>query len=85
VEGLDAGDRLRAARPAHHREAEAGQHPRRRPADLAEGFGVLDINDILTFANLFNVADPAADLFEDAAFDINDILIFAQEFSAGCP
>lgn len=59
------------------------------PADVAPNFGVLDINDILVFAQRYNAQDPAADYFPEAApngvFDINDVLIFAMAFNAGCP
>lgn len=58
-------------------------------ADYDEAFCVLDINDILMFADSFNSGDPAADLFPpgggDGMFDINDVLVFASAFNQGCP
>lgn len=54
-------------------------------ADTTAAFGVLDINDILTFATSYSLSDPAADLFADGVFDINDVLVFANAFSMGCP
>lgn len=47
--------------------------------------GVLDINDVLVFAALFNAQDPIADFAPDGVFNINDILVFANAFSTGCP
>lgn len=56
------------------------------PADVAEAAGVLDVNDLLVFAEAFNQGDETADLAEAfGVFDINDILAFAQVFNAGCP
>lgn len=54
-------------------------------ADVSAEFGVLDINDVLVFADRFGVLDPVADLTGDGVLNINDVLVFASLFVAGCP
>jgi len=54
------------------------------PADL-DGDGDLDIFDVFTFLNLFNIQDPAADFNNDSVFDIFDVFAFLDAFNAGCP
>lgn len=56
------------------------------PADLAEPFGTLDIDDVLSFLNGFSSGDPSADLAAPfGEFNIDDVLTFLSAFSAGCP
>jgi len=54
------------------------------PADL-DGDGDLDIFDVFTFLNLFNIQDPAADFNNDSVFDIFDVFAYLDSFNAGCP
>jgi len=54
-------------------------------ADLAEPFGVLDFDDVLTFLVAFGGMQPAADLAEPAGvFDFDDVLVFLVAFGGGC-
>ncbi len=55
------------------------------PADLAAPLGVLDVNDILLFLELFGAGDPAADLADaPGVFDIEDVLLFLEIYAGGC-
>ena len=54
-------------------------------ADLAEPFGVLDLQDINAFVAAFTSQDPAGDLNDDGIFDLNDITDFVNAFTGGCP
>lgn len=49
-------------------------------ADL-DANGVLDINDVLTFAQAFNAQGSAGDMDGNGVFDINDVLLFGQSFN----
>lgn len=56
------------------------------PADLAEPFGTLDLDDVVTFVTLFTAGDQRADLAEPIGlFDLADVLAFVTLFNAGCP
>ncbi len=55
------------------------------PADIAEPFGVLDLQDINAFIGGFVAQDPIADLNGDGVFDLQDIAAFTSNFTAGCP
>ncbi|USN99940.1 MAG: hypothetical protein H6810_04565 [Phycisphaeraceae bacterium] len=55
------------------------------PADLAEPFGLLDLDDISGFISAFIGADPAADLNGDGLLDLGDLQVFVTSFLAGCP
>ena len=54
-------------------------------ADIAEPFGVLDLNDVSAFAGGFLSQDPIADVTGDGLFDLDDIGLFIDAFIAGCP
>jgi len=54
-------------------------------ADLAEPFGILDLNDISTFVAAFTTMDPVADIDDSGVFDLTDISLFVGAFTAGCP
>ncbi|USO00054.1 MAG: hypothetical protein H6810_05170 [Phycisphaeraceae bacterium] len=55
-------------------------------ADVAAPFGVLDLVDVVSFAGLFELADPAADLAEPfGVVDITDVSAFVELFLGGCP
>jgi hypothetical protein len=57
-------------------------------ADVAETFGTLDVNDIITFVNAFNASDLLADLSPpsgDGVLNVNDVIEFVNAFNAGCP
>ncbi len=55
-------------------------------ADLAEPFGVLDLQDINAFTIGFISQNPIADIAEPfGVFDLQDIGAFVTAFSAGCP
>lgn len=54
-------------------------------ADLAEPYGILDLNDISAFIAGFTAQDPIADLNGDGIFDLTDINLFVTAFIAGCP
>lgn len=54
-------------------------------ADLAQYWGVLDLQDISAFVNGFVNGQPIADLNGDGVFDLQDINIFITDFLAGCP
>jgi hypothetical protein len=54
-------------------------------ADLAEPFGLLDLNDTLAFVQGFVAMDPVADFDGNGLFDLDDVLAFVQAFLAGCP
>lgn len=56
------------------------------PADVAEPFAVLDVDDVLTFLNAFSAGDSLADIAPPSgSLDIDDVLAFLAAFSAGCP
>jgi hypothetical protein len=46
--------------------------------------GIVDFSDYLEFLNLFDAADPRADLNEDGIVDFSDYLEFLNLFDAGC-
>jgi hypothetical protein len=54
-------------------------------ADLAEPFGLLDLQDIIAFVTAFQAQDPIADFVNDGVFDLLDIVAFVTAFNAGCP
>ncbi|USN98271.1 MAG: hypothetical protein H6810_08790 [Phycisphaeraceae bacterium] len=54
-------------------------------ADLAEPFGLLDLNDVLAFISGFTTQDPIADLDSNGLFDLVDVTTFVSSFLAGCP
>jgi hypothetical protein len=55
-------------------------------ADLAEPFGVLDLQDISVFVTGFTTQDAVADLAAPfGVFDLQDISAFVTNFTAGCP
>lgn len=55
-------------------------------ADVAEPFGTLDIDDVLTFLNAFAAGEALADVAPPTgSFDIDDVLTFLAAFGAGCP
>lgn len=53
-------------------------------ADIAAPIGILDLNDITFFTQLFLTGSLLVDLNEDGLLDLTDIGIFVQEFLAGC-
>ena len=54
-------------------------------ADLAEPFGVLDLQDIGAFVGGFTSQMPIADLDGNGIYDLTDIGLFVSNFTAGCP
>jgi hypothetical protein len=54
-------------------------------ADLAEPFGVLDLNDLNAFVSAFVTGDLLADVTGDGVLDLQDISSFVGAFTAGCP
>lgn len=54
-------------------------------ADLAEPFGVLDLQDVGAFIDGFLGQDPIADLNTDGVFDLADVQAFVGSFVIGCP
>ncbi|MBZ0173028.1 MAG: hypothetical protein K8E66_11645, partial [Phycisphaerales bacterium] len=55
-------------------------------ADIAEPFGILDLNDINAFIAGFLAQDPVADVAAPfGVFDLQDIALFTSEFVSGCP
>lgn len=54
-------------------------------SDLAEPYGVLDLQDLAAFASAFVNQDAAADLTGDSILDLDDIQAFIASFAAGCP
>ncbi|USN98107.1 MAG: hypothetical protein H6810_07910 [Phycisphaeraceae bacterium] len=56
------------------------------PADLAEPFGVLDLQDISAFVAAFVASDPAADIAAPfGVLDLADVNLFITSFVSGCP
>jgi hypothetical protein len=55
------------------------------PADLAEPWGLLDLDDVTAFVTAFMAQDPLADLDGSGVFDLADIVAFVEAFMAGCP
>lgn len=54
--------------------------------DVAEPYGVLDLNDVNTFVGAFVAQDAAADLAAPiGVFDLNDLAAFVNAFNDGCP
>ncbi|MGP1310603.1 MAG: GC-type dockerin domain-anchored protein [Phycisphaerales bacterium] len=54
-------------------------------ADVAEPFGDLDIDDVLTFLSAFAAGSSLADVAPPSGtLDVDDILTFLASFSAGC-
>ncbi|MFI4916566.1 MAG: GC-type dockerin domain-anchored protein [Phycisphaerales bacterium JB060] len=49
-----------------------------------DGDGELTIFDFLSFQNLFDAGDPAADFDGDGSLTIFDFLAFQNAFDAGC-
>lgn len=69
-------------------DLEIGGEPRGAdcPADLAEPFGVLDLQDISTFVAAFTTGDLVADLAAPfGVLDLQDVSAFASSFLSGCP
>ena len=55
-------------------------------ADLAQPFGVLDLNDISAFNTAFTSGDLSVDLAEEfGVLDLRDISAFITAFQSGCP
>lgn len=55
-------------------------------ADLAQPFGVLDLNDIAAFNTAFTSGDLSVDLAEEfGVLDLRDIGAFITAFQNGCP
>jgi hypothetical protein len=55
------------------------------PADLAEPYGVLDLDDVNAFVVAFLAGEPIADLDGDGVFALSDMVAFIEAFLAGCP
>lgn len=53
-------------------------------ADLAEPFGVLDLNDANAFVAGFLAGDSVSDLDQSGTWDLADIALFVAAFQAGC-
>ena len=54
--------------------------------DVAEPYGVLDLNDVNTFVGAFVAQDAVADLAAPiGVFDLNDLAAFVSAFNDGCP
>ncbi len=55
-------------------------------ADLAEPFGVLNLQDVFAYLALFNAQDPAADLAAPfGVLNLQDVFAYLALFNAGCP
>ncbi|USN97880.1 MAG: hypothetical protein H6810_06690 [Phycisphaeraceae bacterium] len=54
-------------------------------ADIAEPFGVLDLQDVQAFVAGFVAGDPIADLTGNGVLDLQDVQLFVSSFVAGCP
>jgi hypothetical protein len=55
-------------------------------ADVAEPFGVLDLDDVQAFIGAFTANDSAADIAEPfGVWDLMDVQAFVGAFNAGCP
>ncbi|MBL4591651.1 MAG: hypothetical protein JKY96_06790 [Phycisphaerales bacterium] len=55
-------------------------------ADLAEPFGVLNLQDVFAYLALFNAQDPAADLASPlGTLNLQDVFAYLALFNAGCP
>ncbi|MEZ6317849.1 MAG: GC-type dockerin domain-anchored protein [Phycisphaerales bacterium] len=54
------------------------------PADL-DGNGVLNLDDIILFADAFVAREPSADIDGNGSYNLDDIILFADAFNAGCP
>lgn len=48
------------------------------------GDGTLDVFDVFSFLDAFNLNRPTADLNNDGVYDIFDVFIFLDLFNAGC-
>lgn len=53
-------------------------------ADIAEPLGVLDLADVVSFANAFTEGQPTADFDQNGIFDLADVSAFVASFLAGC-
>lgn len=54
-------------------------------SDLAEPFGILDLQDITAFVTAFSAAESAADLAApEGVFDLADVVAFVSTFSQPC-
>lgn len=54
-------------------------------ADLADPYGMHDLQDINAFVTGFLGQDPIADVDGNGIFDLQDISVFVSAFLAGCP
>lgn len=54
------------------------------PADIAEPFGVLDLNDVNAFIIGFLEQLPIADINGDGILDLQDVNMFIESFVSGC-
>lgn len=54
-------------------------------ADLAAPFGVLNVEDIETFVQLFVAGDLGGDLTGDGNLNVDDVDAFIAAFLSGCP
>lgn len=53
--------------------------------DFAAPHGVIDIQDLMLFVNLFTSRDPAADLAAPTGMhDLNDLIVFINFYFGGC-
>ncbi|MEM1184512.1 MAG: GC-type dockerin domain-anchored protein [Planctomycetota bacterium] len=56
------------------------------PADLVPPFGVVDLDDLDEFIDLFLDADPSVDFVEPFGIvDLDDLDVFVNAFVGGCP
>lgn len=54
--------------------------------DLAEPFGVLNLQDVFAYLALFNAQDPSADLAAPfGTFNLQDVFAYLNLFNSGCP
>ena len=59
--------------------------PECNAADLAEPFGVLDLDDVVAFVSGFTAGAPIADLDWNGVLDLDDVEGFVVAFGDGCP
>jgi len=50
-----------------------------------DGNGVLNLDDIILFADAFVAGEPQADIDGNTVLNLDDIILFADAFVAGCP
>ncbi|USN98736.1 MAG: zinc metalloprotease [Phycisphaeraceae bacterium] len=55
------------------------------PADVAEPYGVLDLNDVQAFIAGFIGQSAISDLNGDGVYDLVDVQMFITAFNTGCP